>query len=188
MIDQIFKDKTYSGPEMRAKEFDGCTFEKCNMTECDLSETYFRDCVFVGCNFAMAKFDNTLLKDCVFENCKLSGVEFGATNPFMFAIECRKCMMNYVSFVKNRLEKARFSGCQITDALFSECNLQKAVFHDCDLTNTVFMQNNLQKSDFTTAVNYTIDPEINRMRGANFGLLGIYGLLTKYEINIDRSF
>lgn len=187
MIDTIIKDKTYNGRELRAEEFDGCTFEKCTFTDCDLSEAYFRDCVFMNCNLSMAKLENTLIKDCVFENCKLSGLEFGTINPFMFAIECKKCIMNYVSFIKNRLEKANFKGCQITDAIFSECNLQKAVFADCDLQNTVFMHNNMQKADFTTSVNYVIDPEINRMKGASFGLRGLYGLLVKYDIKIDAS-
>jgi hypothetical protein len=39
--------------------------------------------------------------------------------------------------------------------------------------------------DFSTAYNYTIDPEFNPMKKAKFSTQGIPGLLQKYDIKIE---
>jgi hypothetical protein len=49
----------------------------------------------------------------------------------------------------------------------------------------IFSQTNLEKADFTTAFNYQIDPEQNRMKKARFSPEGIAGLLVKYKIVIE---
>jgi hypothetical protein len=43
----------------------------------------------------------------------------------------------------------------------------------------------MEKTDFTSAVNYSIDPEINKLAKAKFSLNGIKGLLEKYNIDIE---
>jgi hypothetical protein len=43
----------------------------------------------------------------------------------------------------------------------------------------------LEKADLRTSYNYSIDPETNKIRKARFALLGIRGLLEKYDIPID---
>jgi len=40
-------------------------------------------------------------------------------------------------------------------------------------------------TDFRTSVNYSLDPERNRIKKARFSLSGIAGLLDKYDIEID---
>jgi hypothetical protein len=39
--------------------------------------------------------------------------------------------------------------------------------------------------DFTTATNFSIDPEINRLKKARFSLYGLPGLVEKYEVVIE---
>jgi hypothetical protein len=48
-----------------------------------------------------------------------------------------------------------------------------------------FEESNLERADFRTASHYSIDPEMNKLKGAKFSLLGIPGLLDKYGIIID---
>jgi uncharacterized protein YjbI with pentapeptide repeats len=60
-----------------------------------------------------------------------------------------------------------------------------AVFKNCDLLNTSFMQTNLEKADFRTAINYSFDPELNKIKKAKFSLDGLPGLLMKYNIDIE---
>jgi fluoroquinolone resistance protein len=43
----------------------------------------------------------------------------------------------------------------------------------------------LEIADFRSAFNYTIDPEINKLKGAKFSTLGLSGLLAKYNIEIE---
>ena len=70
---------------------------------------------------------------------------------------------------------------------FTACNLSAAVFNDCDLSGAVFYQSNLEKTDFRTAFNYTIDPSVNKMKKALFSVLGLAGLLNKYDIVIEKN-
>jgi hypothetical protein len=48
-----------------------------------------------------------------------------------------------------------------------------------------FEQTTLEKSDFRTSYNYSINPELNRIKKAKFSLNAIAGLLTKYDIVIE---
>jgi fluoroquinolone resistance protein len=45
----------------------------------------------------------------------------------------------------------------------------------------------IEKADFRGSLNYSIDPENNRVKKAKFSLSGVDGLLGKYDIEIDRA-
>jgi hypothetical protein len=49
----------------------------------------------------------------------------------------------------------------------------------------MFEGTNLEKTDFRSAFNYSLDPEINRMKKARFSLPGVTGLLGKYGIEVE---
>ncbi|WP_086936325.1 pentapeptide repeat-containing protein [Chamaesiphon minutus] len=61
------------------------------------------------------------------------------------------------------------------------------MFENCDLTDAIFQYTILEKADFRTAYNYSIDPELNRIKKAKFSRSGIAGLLDKYDIDIDLT-
>jgi fluoroquinolone resistance protein len=60
------------------------------------------------------------------------------------------------------------------------------VFDNCDLTRATFDRSVLEKADFRTSYNYSIDPENNKIKKAKFSLLGVSGLLDKYDIAIEK--
>jgi hypothetical protein len=60
-----------------------------------------------------------------------------------------------------------------------------AVFAECDLSRAVFQAGILEKTDFRSAFNYTIDPELNKLKKAKFSRSGLAGLLEKYNIDIE---
>jgi uncharacterized protein YjbI with pentapeptide repeats len=68
---------------------------------------------------------------------------------------------------------------------FTESDLSGSSFDNCDLSGALFENTNLEKTDFRSAFNYTINPEINRMKKARFSLPGVAGLLEKYGIVIE---
>jgi len=49
------------------------------------------------------------------------------------------------------------------------------------------MNSNLENVDFRSSYNYIIDPEKNKLKKAKFGVSGIFGLLKKYNLEIDNS-
>jgi len=113
------------------------------------------------------------------------GIRFDECRDFLFNVSFTDSMLDYTWFINKKLHKTKFSGCSIRDANFSGADLTKAVFVNCDLSGSVFDRTNLQQSDFTSAYNYTMDPEINMLKGAKFSSEGLAGLLHKYNIKIS---
>jgi uncharacterized protein YjbI with pentapeptide repeats len=72
------------------------------------------------------------------------------------------------------------------DVDFTETDLSNSSFDNCDLQKTVFINTNLEGVDFRTSFNYSIDPELNRIKKARFSMPWIIGLLDKYDIGIDK--
>ncbi len=70
---------------------------------------------------------------------------------------------------------------------FAEADLTSSMFDKCNLERATFDQTILEKADFRTSYNYSIDPEINRVKKARFSILGVAGLLEKYDIEIEHS-
>ncbi|HEX6181043.1 MAG TPA: pentapeptide repeat-containing protein, partial [Chitinophagaceae bacterium] len=64
-------------------------------------------------------------------------------------------------------------------------DLTSAIFDNCDLSKTTFDNTILEKTDFRTSHNYSIDPDINKIRKARFSYPGVLGLLGKYDIDVD---
>ena len=55
----------------------------------------------------------------------------------------------------------------------------------CDLQDASFEHTNLERANFATAINYSIDPDNNRVSGARFSMPAVLGLLGKYNIEIQ---
>jgi len=66
-----------------------------------------------------------------------------------------------------------------------EADLTNSVFTNCDLAGTVFENTILVKADFRTSYNYSINPETNKIKKAKFSILGVAGLLDRYDIVVE---
>ena len=88
-------------------------------------------------------------------------------------------------FYRLKLKNIHFHNCDLQEADFSEAELTGAFFDNCDLLNATFFHTNLEEANFTTALNYSINPETNRLRKAKFALPGVAGLLDTYGIEIE---
>jgi fluoroquinolone resistance protein len=119
-----------------------------------------------------------------FVNCKLLGVDFSGCQDFLFSVAFTGCTLDYAYFGKKNFKKTTFKSSSIKEANFTDTDLTSAVFLDCDLQCTVFQGTNLEKADFTSAYNYAMDPDQNRIKKAKFSQQGALGLLAKYDIII----
>ena len=68
---------------------------------------------------------------------------------------------------------------------FTESDLKASILSGCDLSGAIFDQTNLEGVDFRSSMNYSIDPQLNRMKNARFSVDGVLGLLDKHDIIID---
>jgi fluoroquinolone resistance protein len=174
-------------------EYEYCTFLNCDLSYADISEIKFLECEFSGCNISLAKLTQTALKDIKFKNCKMLGLNFGDCNEFAFSVNFDTCILDRASFVDTtsalkkrvKLKQTVFKNSQLYEVDFTECDLSAASFDNCDLTGAIFKDTILEKADFRTAINYSIDPELNRIEKAKFSRSGLAGLLDKYDLELD---
>lgn len=113
------------------------------------------------------------------------GLHFENCHDLGLSMEFKNCNLNHSSFYKVKLKKILFQNSQLHEVDFTESDLSAALLDNCDLTKAVFVNSNLEKPDFRTSVNYSIDPEMNRIKKSKFSKEGVIGLLDKYDIEIE---
>ena len=111
--------------------------------------------------------------------------QFDQCNAFGLKMSFEKSILDHSTFYQVRLIKTTFKEVQLIEVDFTECDLTGSIFDTCDLTRSTFENTIIEKVDFRTSFNFTIDPEINRMKQAKFALIGVHRLLDKYDIQIE---
>jgi len=190
MQEDFIADEKYNGIDFTKKSFlkadyDNCTFSNCNFSNTNLSEITFSDCSFKNCDFSLVKLEKTGFQNIEFTGCKLLGLFFETCNSLLFSAKFTSCILNLSSFYALDLKGTIFTDCFMHKVDFTKANLTLSRFEKCDLTGAIFRDTNLEKSNFKTAYNFTIDPEINRIRKAKFSLETVHGLLEKYQIILE---
>ncbi len=189
MDEPIIEDKDFEKTDFTADglargQYDHCSFAYCNLSNMQLNDLEWLDCRFDHCNLSLSTIRNARLKNVAFSGCKLSGIDFSVCNDFLFEVNFEACVIDYSSFYKKNLKKAKFIECSLIEVDFTEADLTGADFKNSNLLNAGFNRTNLQKADFTSAVNYSIDPGNNTMKKAKFSYAGLSGLLGKYNLDI----
>ncbi len=184
--EKTFTKIDFSENALEKGDYELCTFINCDFSNSDLSIIRFMECEFHECNLSSTNIYQTGFQDVLFESCKMLGMHFEKSSNFAFSIKLNNCQLNFSSFFLQNLSKTVFTKSKLQEVDFSECNLSSSIFDDCDLQNAIFSNTDLRNSDFRTSHNFTIDPENNRMKGAQFSLPSVSGLLHKYNIKISH--
>lgn len=163
-------------------EFEQCTIIDCDFKNEDLSKKNFIQCEFINCDFSNSLVNDTKFQECSFAKCKLIGLQFTYCSGFRFAINFKDCILNNASFYEKNLTECTFENTDLSECDFEACDLSGVSFEQCELRNAIFERSNLSKADFTSAVNFSINPESNKIRGAKFSKDGLPGLLDRYGI------
>lgn len=184
--DQTFNKINFTEEPLLKGEYENCTFTNCNFEETNLTEFKFIDCEFRDCNLSLVLLHGTVLREVKFKDCKMLGIQFETCNDFGLYFSFENCQLNHSTFFQMNIKKTIFRNCQLREIDFSETNLTNVTFDNCDLSQSIFVHSILDKADLRTAYNYSIDPENNRLKKARFSILGISGLLDKYDIVIQE--
>ena len=188
MNELYFTDKTFDRNDSLALgEYENCTFNNGNFSDSDFSNYKFSDCTFTNCNLSLTKLDKTAFRGVKFIDCKMLGLRFDTCHDFGLSVSFDGCQLNHSSFYKKKIKKTVFKNSQLQEIDFVEADLTSAIFDNCNLERATFDQTILENADFRTSHNYSIDPEINRIKKAKFSIMGVAGLLEKYDIDIDPS-
>jgi len=171
--------------ELPPGSYEECHFLNCNFNSVDLSGMTFVSCTFEGCDASLVKLNNTSLQEVKFITCKLLGVQFSDCRKFLLDLDFDNCMIKLARFSGINLKNRHFKNCNLQEADFSEADLSGTFFENCDLLQSTFFHTNLEKANFTSAFNYSINPENNRLRKARFSIPEVTGLLDIYGIEIE---
>ena len=186
---KIFENVVFDKVESTASysdEYNNCTFKNCDFSNVNFDFAELIDCLFLSCNLTMAKLGNTTLSRVKFDSCKLLGVDFSKCSKFLFSISFENSMLNYSLFSRNDLKNTLFNNCKLNEVSFIETNLTSAKFLNCDLEKAIFDRTNLEKADFSTSQNYTINPELNKLKKTKFSMPDVIGLLHNLDIIITE--
>jgi fluoroquinolone resistance protein len=187
MEDTYFQDQTFNRTDYLAQgEYENCTFTNCYLAEANLSGCKFIDCKFEDSNLSLVQLLKTVFRDVQFHSCKMVGMDFEKCSEYGLSVSFEHCMLESASFRKTKINKTVFVHCSLINVDFTEADLSEAVFEDSDLLDAYFENTMLQKANFTTAYNYTLDPDANRIKKARFSSKGLEGLLRKYDIIIEK--
>jgi fluoroquinolone resistance protein len=167
-------------------DYENCTFENCIFSNMDISGMNFIDCEFDSCDFSLARLGNTSFRDVKFKGCKLLGLHFEDCNKTGLYAEFIDCQLDLSSFYRLSLKNIKLRNCSLREVDFTESNLTGLIFDSCELSGAIFKDTILEKADFRTSHNFSIDPEINKIKKAKFSAEGIMGLLDKYDIEIEQ--
>lgn len=181
--DQVFRQLI----TLEASEYEQCEFIQCDLSNADFAGVKFIDCRFIECNLSLVNMRNTALRTVIFEQCKMLGVHFEQANSLGFDCHFVQCNLEASCFYQLNMKGASLEGCELKMVDFTETNLEKAKLISCNLLDTVFDKTNLTNVDFRYATNLLLDPEQNKIRGAQFDKEQLVGLLMKYKIRVSNG-
>lgn len=185
--DETFVRIDFKKKPLAKGRYENCVFSSCDFSDCKLSDFKFIDCEFKNSNLSLALLSKTALQDVKFNHCKMLGLRIDTCLDFGLSFSFDNCQLNHSSFYGTNIKKTNFLNSQLKEVDFTTCDLTCAIFDNCELNGTVFENTILEKADFRTSYNYSINPELNRIKKAKFSILGVAGLLDKYDIVIEHS-
>ena len=183
--DQAYEHFHASDKPFETGEYEACVFSYIDFGGANLTDFNFSGCVFEHCNLSGVRLDGAILRDCQFHHCKMLGLRFETCNTLIFSVSFADCLLDHSSFYQLKLKKMPLQRCSLKEVDFTEADLSGCTFNQCDFLSATFYQTILEKSDFRNSFNYSLDPELNRIKKARFSTSGISGLLDKYDIQIE---
>jgi fluoroquinolone resistance protein len=183
--EQLFETKDFTKSNLEIGEYERCTFKGLDISNTDLSNFVFSECTFLNCNLSNCKVKETAFREVEFTDCKLLGLHFEDCKAFLFSIYVVNCNLNLSCFFQVNLKRSKIKNSSLHEVDFTSADLSNLHLDNWDLLNATFMGTNLEAADLRLAINYSIDPELNKIKKAKFSSTGIAGLLHRYDIVIE---
>lgn len=188
-FNETFSNLNIEKAQITSIDFQNCQFKQCKFLEVIFSKVKFTDCDFESCDLSLSKFPGCKFSEVSFNDSKLAGINWTAlswplvklTSPLYFY----NSNISHSSFYELELNNLIIENCKAHDVDFREAKLNHASFVSTDLESSLFVHTNLRHADFTNAINYTIDIQLNTITHASFSLPDAIALLNSLEIKIN---
>ncbi len=168
--------------------FDGCKFVKCDFNKTSFLGCHFVDCEFSHCNLSLIKVNRSSFLSVEFSDSKIVGVNWGfaywpqinLASPLHF----QRCDLSLSSFFELTLAEMTIEECKAHGVDFRGADLSHANFAFSDFLDSQFVHTKMVSADFTEAINYSIDLQLNDIKKAKFSFPEAISLLEVFEIEI----
>jgi fluoroquinolone resistance protein len=183
-----YTDKVFEGLAVRPErvsdsEFSGCSFSGCPFRETIFERCRFTKCAFNRCDLSFARLQGTSFIDTTFNDSKLIGIDWASASwGFLSSVAFVGCTLSYSIFTDLDLPRLKMSRCVVEESDFRGSNLSDADLTHTDFSGSIFRRTTLEGADFSHATNYSIDPTLNRIKGARFMLPEATALLRSLKI------
>lgn len=172
------------------KEFNSCTFIKCNFSGTYFQRCHFRDCTFVGCDLSLVNLKDSSFSKCRFVESKLTGINWTqsewATGALIAPpVNFQGCVINFSSFMGLNLEKVILNRCVAHEVSFEDTNLSYADCTYTDFKDSRFIHTNLTGTDLRGAKDYQIVPIQNTLKRTKFTMPEAMSLLYNLDVILD---
>lgn len=190
----VFTDVIAPNASLHEVHFDGCSFTGCDFSGTTFESCTFADCHFVNCNLSLLKIPNTQIENSSFTDCKMIGINWAEAHwrkspnkkKQTFTITFCRCVLNYSIFIGLNLMGAKFKECSLREIGFEGADLECADFSGSDLSEALFADTNLTKADLSSAKNYTVNVQRNRVTKAKFAMPEAMSLIYALDIVIEQ--
>ena len=187
----FYQEKEFKNLNFRERIINGVEFYNCTFTYCDFFKSKFQNCEFEKCSFISSDLSliipsNTKLVDVTFSKSKIIGVNWtnikalSAPSKFNFY----ECKIDNSSFMRLNLQGIQIIDCSANDVDFTETDLTKSEFRGTDLSKSKFLNTNLFFADLSEAINYSLDPNRNKLKKTIFSFPEVTALLHSFDIII----
>ena len=184
-LEQTFSSLTYTEGDLDYTDFEGCIFNHCEFSAATFVGVTFIDCTFNQCNFNSAKINYVAFRTAHFNACKMKDVNFAMCDKLIFEIHFKDCILDFSKFYALKIKGTTFSNCSMVAVDFMSTDLSEVVFDRCDLYRAEFERAIASTADFSSSTNYTITPELTKIKKAIFSLEGAKGLLSHHQIIVE---
>lgn len=187
-FEQLFENLDCSLKTIQNKLFEKCKFTKCKFDEVNFIGCSFVDCEFIECSMNTIVPTNTTFLGVVFDNSKMMGIQWPKAKwpriKLVSPINFYACDISYSNFFGLSLSEINIQGCKVHDADFREADLSHGNLTNSDFFQSLFIHTKLFDTDFSEALNYSIDLKLNDVKRAIFSFPEVINLLVHFDIKI----
>lgn len=168
LIDCTLRDSSWAGAVVSGVRFEGCTFERVDLSRVRLPDSVLDGCTLTGCKALATSW--SMLREPMLSPDPNTWVD---------------CQLSMGSFSGLDITGARFERCVLADADFDGTTLKDVVVDECSFAGARIVRADLRGADLRGARDYIIDVRDTRIEGLRVDSVGALGLLAPFGVLID---
>jgi uncharacterized protein YjbI with pentapeptide repeats len=111
-------------------------------------------------------------------------LNFSEVNSFMLEMRFTDCQLHFCDWKDMVLSDISFVNCHLQENTFERCDMRNCRMESCNMDRAQFTRNDLRTFDVSSNYNFSLDPELNKIKGMQLHERQLICLLFKYELDV----